>query len=89
MFPLPAFACVALWNMEPFWGTCDDEMRWCPFWSQLQTKHTVAEFFLDTKESHMMEIFLKFESLPSAYIVLQKSGSKEEAVMELSFGDTA
>lgn len=41
-----------------------------------------------TKESHMVETFLEFESVPSAYIVLQEAESKEEVAMELSLGDT-
>lgn len=46
--------------------------------SELQTKYTVADFFLGTQESYRMETFFETESLPSAYIVLQEAGSIEE-----------
>lgn len=56
---------------------------------KLQTKYTVAEFFLGSKESHMTGKFLGSESLPSAYVVLQEAGSREKVVVGLSLGDIA
>lgn len=72
-----------------FWGTHHNEMRWYPFWPWITDKSAVAEFSLGTKESHIMEKFLRSESLASAYIVLQEAGSIEEVVVRLSLRDIA
>lgn len=53
---------------ELFWGTCDAEMRWCPFWPWITGK---ANVFLGTKDFPMTEKFLECEfpssaSIPSA-----------------------
>lgn len=56
---------------------------------ELQAKHTVAEFFLDTKDFHMPQKFLKCDFPLSASTVLQEAGSAEEVVVGLPFGNTA